>query len=147
MKVIICYNPLRCVNLNCERSTSIKYQFLHESLNAEWMHDLEIMKAMIDWFSHLAKQPYLVHEWLNPCTHFEPEYDWINSWTLSLIEIIISIDLSLGYRRALWFKTNLSQIWGSVFGWFWLQEWKQQPQKTIYSSSNHKLLKEKIKNK
>ena len=31
--------------------------------------------------------------------------EWV--WTLNLIEIIIFVYLSLGYRRALWFKTNL----------------------------------------
>jgi len=62
----------------------------------------------------LSQKAYPVHEWWIPCTHVELVIDWL-SWTLSLWSHI-SIYLVLGCRRALWFKANLSQIWGRLLG-------------------------------
>jgi len=39
--------------------------------------------------------------------------DWAEPWAC---KVIISIYLFLGCRRELWFKANLSQIWGRLLG-------------------------------
>ena len=75
---------------------------------------LKMMKAMIDWNNHLAKKHTL---WMNDIS-LAPMLSWkfnCLTWTLSLWNYI-SIYRVLGCRRALWFKENLSQIWGSMLG-------------------------------
>ena len=71
---LIACKPMRCVNLNCERTTDSKLLILHDSLNVEYMHDMEMIKAMLlnFYFSYWSKYPSCISKWRNPLHPLEP---------------------------------------------------------------------------
>jgi len=81
---------------------------LNECMTWKWW------RSWLNWFSHLAKQPYHDHEWLNPCTLYELEYEWMSLWTLNLNVIAISTYATLGYRRALYGLRQICPKFGVV---------------------------------